>query len=30
MDNPERLCYTIDAATMYKYDNHSNIPWTLS
>jgi hypothetical protein len=30
MDNPEHLYHTIDTATMYKYDHHTNIPWSFS
>ena len=29
MDNPETTYNTIDPSTMYKYDNHTNIPWTI-
>lgn len=30
MDNPEHLYHTIDTATMYKYDHHTNIPWNIT
>ncbi len=30
MENPERAFNTIDPATMYKYDHHTNIPWNIS
>lgn len=29
MDNPENSFHTIDPATMYKYANHTNIPWNI-
>lgn len=29
MENPEKGYCTIDPTTMYKYDNHSNIPWNI-
>ena len=28
MENPESACHTIDVATMYHYQNRTNIPWT--
>jgi len=30
MENPEHLYHTIDVSTIYKYDNHTNIPWNIS
>jgi len=30
MDNPEVSYHTIDPATIYKYDNHKNIPWNIN
>jgi hypothetical protein len=29
MNNPESSYHTLDPSTIYKYDNHTNIPWTL-
>lgn len=30
MNNPEASYSTIDPSTMYKYDNHTNIPWNVT
>lgn len=30
MDNPEHFFHTIDTSTLYKYGNHSNIPWNMT
>jgi hypothetical protein len=30
MDNPELYCHTIDTATIYQYDNQTNVPWNLT
>jgi len=30
MDNPERSYQTLDPLVMYKYDNHTNLPWNIT
>jgi hypothetical protein len=30
MINPETSFHTIDSATMYRYDRHTNISWNMS
>jgi hypothetical protein len=30
MDNPEQSFHTLDPSLIYKYDNHTNIPWNVT